>query len=328
MHSVLNVFSWRRAGTGQSHEMQAIFCRLSAISRMLLHPYFIFDRPDCPQVRRGPDPISSGAPLLLVQRFQELLTAFGFGWHVAPCEAEAELAYFQSCGLVDAVVTPYNDALLYGARCIIRSVARSDECEDIELYTSDAIENLASLEWGDLLLIALMSSADNDVDRCLCSTDIACRLTRYGFGRTLFRAAITLQFVEFMEFVAKWRDDVCEVLKTDPHLFLGRRHRDLACVIKEERVEFPDPAILAMYLLPLTSWSNGGHPPVTVVTSRQPDLMSLAMFCSQRLRWPPDTVHSRLMDTWAGTAVRALLQVSLVIVLSMPAQPDCLLSCI
>ncbi|KAI6045366.1 hypothetical protein EDC04DRAFT_2598703, partial [Pisolithus marmoratus] len=82
MHSVLNVFSWRRAGTGQSHEMQAIFCRLSAISRMLLHPYFIFDGPDCPQVRRGPDPISSGAPLLLVQRFQELLTAFGFGWHV------------------------------------------------------------------------------------------------------------------------------------------------------------------------------------------------------------------------------------------------------
>ncbi|KAI5984974.1 hypothetical protein EDC04DRAFT_2914015 [Pisolithus marmoratus] len=257
---------------------------------MLLHPYFIFDRPDCPQVRRGPDPISSGTPLLLMQCFQELLTAFGFGWHMALCEAEAELAYFQPCGLVDAIVMPYNDALLYGAHCIIcSSIPQSDKCKDIELYMSDAIENLASLEWGDLLLIALMSSADNDTDCCLCSMDIACRLTCYSFGRTLFRATIMLQFVEFMEFIAKW-------------------HHDLAHVIKEERIEFPDPAILAMYLLPLTLWSNGSHPPVTIITSCQPDLMSLAMFCSQHLCWPPDMVHSRLMDTWAGMAVRTLLQ--------------------
>ncbi|KAI6027122.1 PIN domain-like protein [Pisolithus marmoratus] len=330
MHALLNVFSWRRAGTGQLHEMQTIFCRLSVISRMLLHPYFIFDRPDCPQVKRGPDPILSAAPSLLVQRFQELLTAFGFGWHVAPCEAEAELAYFQSCGLIDAVVTPYNDALLFGACCVIRSVVnssipQSSECEDIEVYTSDAIENLASLEWGDLLLVALMSNADNDVGCCWCSVDIACRLTCYGLGRTLFRAAITLQFVEFMEFVAKWRDDVCEVLRTDPHLFLGRRHRELAHVIKEERVEFPDPAILAMYLLPLTSWSHGGHPPISIVTSRQPDLMSLATFCSEHLRWPPDTVHSRLMDAWAGTAMRALLQVSLMLCQVCP--PDLIVCC-
>ncbi|KAI6039698.1 PIN domain-like protein, partial [Pisolithus marmoratus] len=326
MGSVLNVFSWRQAGTGQSHDMHIIFCRLSAISWMLLHPYFIFDGPGCPQLRRGPDPISSAAPPLLIQHFQELLTAFGFGWHVAPCEAEAELAYFQSCGLIDAVVTPYNNALLFGARCVIHSISQSSECENMEVYTSDAIENHASLEWGDLLLISLMSSADNDTGCCWCSVDVAHRLTHYGFGRTLFQAAITLQFVEFMEFVAKWRDDICEVLRTDPQLLLGRRHRELARVIKEERVEFPDPAILAMYLLPLTSWSSGGHPPVSIVTSRQPDLMSLAAFCSQRLCWPPDIVHSKLMDAWAGTAIRALLQASLMIVLNSPALSNCPLS--
>ena len=38
----------------------------------------------------------------------------------APGEAEAELAYFRSCGLVDAVVTPYNDTLLFGAPSILR----------------------------------------------------------------------------------------------------------------------------------------------------------------------------------------------------------------
>ncbi|KAI6011163.1 hypothetical protein EDC04DRAFT_2580616 [Pisolithus marmoratus] len=281
--------------------MQTIFCRLSVISHMLIHPYFIFDGPDCPQVRRGPDPILSATLSLLVQCFQELLTAFGFGWHVALCEAEAELAYFQSCGLIDTVVMLYNDALLFGAHCVIHSIPQSNECEDIEVYTSDAIENLASLEWGDLLLVMLMSSADNDVGAL---PNIACQLTHYGFGRTLFQAAITLQFVEFMEFIAKWHDDVCEVLRTDPHLFLGCRHHELACVIKEECIEFPDPAILAMYLLPLTSWLHGGHPPVSIVTSHQPDLMSLATFCLEHLCWPPDMVHSRLMDAWAGTAMR------------------------
>lgn len=111
-----------------------------------------------------------------------------------------------------------------------------------------------------------------------------------------------------MSFVSKWRDSVCEVLRTDPRQFLGRRHYELARIIVEERIEFPDPAVLAMYLLPLTSWSDNGRPPITVVTSRQPDLTSLVEFCSQYLDWPPDIIQSRLVDARAGAAVCALLQ--------------------
>ncbi|KAI6143314.1 hypothetical protein BKA82DRAFT_156622 [Pisolithus tinctorius] len=115
--------------------MPTIFCRLSTISRMLLHPYFVFDGPDCPQIKRGKDVLGWSPPSLLVQRFQELLMAFGFGWHVvgcslwislntnaihqAPGEAEAELSCLQSCGFIDAVVTPYNDTLLFGATCVL-----------------------------------------------------------------------------------------------------------------------------------------------------------------------------------------------------------------
>ncbi|KAI6149143.1 PIN domain-like protein [Pisolithus tinctorius] len=315
MFSLLNVFSWRRAGTGQSHEMPTIFRRLSTISRMLLHPYFVFDGPDCPQIKRGKDVGGWSPPSLLVQRFQELLTAFGFDWHVAPGEAEAELSCLQSCGFIDAVVTPYNDTLLFGATCVLRSI-RGDE--DVEVYSAEAIENSAALEWGDLLLITLMSSADSDTGCRWCDTDVARRLVDYGFGRTLLEAAISLQFVEFMEFVAKWRDNVCEVLRTDPQHFLGRRYHELARIIKEERFEFPDPAILAMYLSPLTSWSDDGHSPITCVTSRQPNLTALAAFCSQRLGWPPDTVQSALMDACAGAAMRALLQVSFAIMPNMP----------
>ena len=141
--------------------------------------------------------------------------------------------------------------------------------------------------------------------------DIACRLAQYGFGRTLLQAAVMLQFVEFMDFVAKWHVDVCEVLKMDPRHLLRHMQHELARVIVEEHIEFPDLAVLGMYLLPLTSWSDGGHPPVPAVTSCQPNLVSLVAFCSQRLCWPVDTIQSRLMDVHAGTAMRALLQVRL-----------------
>ncbi|KAI6138177.1 PIN domain-like protein [Pisolithus tinctorius] len=331
MHSLLNVFSWRQAGTGRSHEIRTIFHRLSSISQMPLHPYFVFDGPDCPQLKRGKDIVCTRYPPLLVQRFQELLTAFGFNWHTAPGEAEAELACLQSCALIDVVVTLYNDALLFGATCIIRrcghflttdsGIPPSGKYEDMQLYSSDALQNCTGLEWGDLLLVTLMSSVDSETGCRWCSTDVARRLVNYGFGKTLFEAAIMLQFVEFMEFVARWRDDVCEVLRTDPQHLLGRRHHELARIIVEERIEFPDPAVLVMYLLPLTSWSEGRHPPVAAVRSCQPDLASLAEFCSRRLGWSPDTIRSRLMGVCAGAAMRALLQVSLTIVLNPPIPP-------
>ncbi|KAI6146874.1 PIN domain-like protein, partial [Pisolithus tinctorius] len=303
------------ASTGQSHEMPTIFRHLSTISWMLLHPYFVFDGPDCPQIKRGKDVLGWSTPLLLVQRFQELLMAFGFDWHVAPGEAEAELSCLQSCGFIDAVVTPYNNTLLFGATCILHSIHGD---KDVEVYLAEAIEDSATLEWGDLLLITLMSSADSDTGCRWCDTDVACQLVDYGFGRTLLEAAISLQFVEFMEFVTKWCDNVCEVLRTDPQHFLGHRYHELARVIKEERFEFPDPTILAVYLSPLTSWSDNGHPPITCVTSCQPNLTTLAAFCSQCLGWPPDTVQSALMDACAGAAMRALLQVSFAIMPNMP----------
>ncbi|KIO07394.1 hypothetical protein M404DRAFT_23895 [Pisolithus tinctorius Marx 270] len=227
-----------------------------------------------------------------------------FNWHVAPGEADVELANLQSYGLIEAVVTLYNDVLLFGVTCIIRSISGtpySTRYEDILVYSSKDIENCASLELGDLYLILLMSSVDAETGNQWCSMDVARRLAKYGFGRSLLRVATTLQFAKFMSFVSKWHDSL-----------LGHRHYELACIIVEECIEFPDPAVLAMYLLPLTSWLDNGHPPVTVVMSRQPDLTSLVEFCSQHLDWPPDIIQSRLVDAHAGAAVRALIQLSIV----------------
>ncbi|KIN96439.1 hypothetical protein M404DRAFT_117242, partial [Pisolithus tinctorius Marx 270] len=268
-----------------------IFHHLSSISQMPLHLYFVFNGLDCPQLKRGKDIICTCYPPLLMQCFQELLMAFGFNWHMALGEAEVELTCLQSCALIDVVVTPYNNVLLFGATCIVHSgIPPSGKYEDMQLYSSDTLQNCTSLEWGDLLLVMLMNSVDSETGCWWCSTDVACRLVNYGFGKTLFEATIMLQFVEFMEFVTRWHDDVCEVLRMDPQHLLGCRHHKLAHIIVEECIEFPDPAVLAIYLLPLTSWSEGCHPPVAAMRSCQPDLALLAEFCLWHLGWSPDTI--------------------------------------
>ncbi|KAI6001617.1 hypothetical protein F5J12DRAFT_784134 [Pisolithus orientalis] len=168
---------------------------------------------DCLQLKRGEDIIGSTSPHLLVQHFQELLLMFGFNWHME--RQRQNLACLQSCKLINAVIMPYNNALLFGMTHVVCRF------EDMQVYSSEAIEDCASLEWG---------------------------LVHYGFGRTLFQATITLQFVEFMEFVTKWHNDVCEILRMDPQHLLGHRYHELAHIIKEECVEFPNPAILAILI--------------------------------------------------------------------------------
>jgi len=142
-----------------------------------------------------------------------------------------------------------------------------------------------------------------------CTTNIARRLTQYGLGRSLLSAALTLPFAEFMAFHVKWRKQLCEVLERDPQGHLGRTYYKLARVINEERTEFPNPAVIAAYVLPLTSWSDGGQPPVSVVTSRQPDLAALAAFSSGYLGWSAEIIQMKLTQPRVGTVIRALLQV-------------------
>ena len=77
-----NVFTWHQAGTGRLHEMPMIFTWLSEILQMPIHPYFIINGPDHPQLNGGDECIYRTGPPLLVECFQKLLDAFGFSWHM------------------------------------------------------------------------------------------------------------------------------------------------------------------------------------------------------------------------------------------------------
>ncbi|KAL4077980.1 PIN domain-like protein [Scleroderma citrinum] len=87
------------------------------ISQMLLHTHFVFDGPQRPKLKCGKH--VKNAPHFLTQCFQELLSTFGFTWHEAPGEAEAELAKLNAVSIIDAVFLDDSDILLFGALCVI-----------------------------------------------------------------------------------------------------------------------------------------------------------------------------------------------------------------
>ncbi|KAL4069254.1 PIN domain-like protein [Scleroderma citrinum] len=125
---------------------------------MLLHTHFIFDGPQRPKLKHGKH--VKNAPHFLTQRFQELLSAFGFTWHEAPGKAEAELAKLNAVGIIDAVFSDDSDILLFGAPCMIQSSLQHEHYNIIKVFMEDALEHRAHLTQGGLLLIALMSGSD------------------------------------------------------------------------------------------------------------------------------------------------------------------------
>ncbi|KAL4065527.1 PIN domain-like protein [Scleroderma yunnanense] len=128
---------------------------------MLLHTHFVFNGPQRPKLKCGKH--VKNAPHFLTQHFQELLSAFGFTWHKALGEAEAELAKLNTVGIIDAIFSDDSDILLFGAPCMIQSSLQHECYNVIEVFMEDALEHGAHLTQGGLLLIALMSSCNYDV---------------------------------------------------------------------------------------------------------------------------------------------------------------------
>lgn len=56
----------------------------------------------------------------LVGSFCNVISAFGIEWRKAPGEAEAELAYLNRVGIIDAIITDDVDAFVFGAVTVIR----------------------------------------------------------------------------------------------------------------------------------------------------------------------------------------------------------------
>jgi Holliday junction resolvase YEN1 len=131
---------WGREG--ENPQLRTIMFRIVKLVNSPFLPLFVFDGPGRPSEKRGKKVHKRRAPAL-VEGIKRLITAFGLEWrtvshlpfiHVpsvslifvslidskAPGEAEAELAYLNSIGVIDGIISDDVDAFLFGAKVIIR----------------------------------------------------------------------------------------------------------------------------------------------------------------------------------------------------------------
>lgn len=113
------LFHAQQSSGGANPYLRLLFYRLAKLLTLPVLPLFVFDGPSRPTWKRGKQ--VKGRQHAIEQPFTQLIEAFGYQWHRAPGEAEAELAYLSQKGLVDAVLTDDSDALLFGSQVLIRN---------------------------------------------------------------------------------------------------------------------------------------------------------------------------------------------------------------
>lgn len=113
------LFHALQSSGGANPHLRLLFYRLAKLLSLPVLPVFVFDGPKRPTWKRGK--LVSGRQQVIEEPFSYLIEAFGYQWHRAPGEAEAELAYLNQVNLIDAVLTDDSDALLFGAHVVIRN---------------------------------------------------------------------------------------------------------------------------------------------------------------------------------------------------------------
>lgn len=133
--------------------------------RMNIQPIFIFDGPSRPWKRGG---VAGRVDWKKIDLLRKTLNMLKIPHHRAPAEAEAECARLNELGIVDAVWTDDGDALMFGAKVLIKehregrgnTAKKSDTL--VRIYRADVIEQKHRIDRQGLILFALLSGGDYD----------------------------------------------------------------------------------------------------------------------------------------------------------------------
>ena len=180
------------AGQGGSNPaIRTFYYRLLRLLSTSIQPLFVFDGPHKPPFKRGKKTGQHGAcvPNLLTK---QLLKLFGYPFHMAPGEAEAECALLQREGIVDAVLSEDVDTLMFGCGTTLRNWssegARGNKSPThVSVYDAKATRSGKSgLDREGMVLVALMSGGDYITEGIPgCGIKVACEAARAGFGKAL-----------------------------------------------------------------------------------------------------------------------------------------------
>ncbi|KAJ7471496.1 PIN domain-like protein [Mycena galericulata] len=264
--------------------LEKLFYQLCNFSLAPITYVFVFDGPGRPSAKRGTRVVHRETELL--QDLKAMIVAFGFYYYEAPGEAEAELAQLNENGCIDGIITEDSDALVFGARCVIRTLGPTVQHNSL-IYDLEAMENTEGVSLGkdDLLLCALLLGGDYGPGISGAGTTIARALAAHGFGRDLVEILRSLTGSDLSRQLTQWRADLRKELRENTSGLLDKRHPKLANSIPDT---FPSVRISNLYLNPLTSGSPhflGPMPNVTDWRPREPNIPAISASCTSKFGW-------------------------------------------
>lgn len=234
---------------GTNPALRTLYYRLLRLLSISVQPLFVFDGPHKPPVKRNKQTGRGGAsiPDLMTK---ELLKLFGFAYHTAPGEAEAECALLQREGIVDAVLSEDVDTLMFGSGLTFRSWSSEKKSgagtpTHVNVYDAKATKaGKSGLDREGMILVALMSGGDYKTEGIPgCGVKVACEAARAGFGKRLCQIRR-----EDASAYDDWRADLAHELFTNESKFFRTKRKALQ--IPED---FPDRKVLGYYTHPVVS---------------------------------------------------------------------------
>lgn len=238
-------FQCEAAQGGDNASLRTFYARLCRLANAGVRAVFVFDGPDKPSYKRGKRTHASRIDHTALKTLVEL---FGYMVWQAPGEAEAECAYLQMSGYVDAVLSDDVDALIFGATRVYRCWAAvlgpgslsSKSLNHTLCYTREAVEEKCGLTRSGLILVALLAGGDYHpagVPRCGIKT--AVEIAKAGFGDSL---------LQNLDEIDEWKRTLAYALKINSENRFRQKHKALR--IPDS---FPNLEILKYYTHPVVS---------------------------------------------------------------------------
>ncbi|KAL8724583.1 MAG: hypothetical protein Q9166_007859 [cf. Caloplaca sp. 2 TL-2023] len=236
---------------GNNPALRTLYYRLLRLLSLSIKPLFVFDGPNKPTFKRN---VRTGTQSAALPNFitKQLLKLFGFPYHTAPGEAEAECALLQKEGIVDAVLSEDVDTMMFGCTVHLRNwssenVRGNKTPTHVNVYRAEATKKGKSgLDSEGMILIALMSGGDYiPAGIPGCGIKTGCEAARAGFGGDLCRLSRS-DTVGFNQ----WRERLKYELRINESGFFRARHNALARAMPDK---FPDKTVLRYYTHPAVS---------------------------------------------------------------------------
>lgn len=233
---------------GKNPALRTLFFRLLKLLALPINPIFVYDGKDKPLTKRGRT-VSRYGVCVPNELSKNLVARFQFPYHTAPGEAEAECAFLQSHGIVDAVMSQDVDAIMFGSTVTLRDWSKEGSKGNkapthVNMLEQARIKDVTGLDPAGMILVALLSGGDYHDGLPGFGSGLSCQIARAGFAEEL--VAIVRSGDE--QGLTEWRERLRYELETNESGYFLRRNSKVT--IPED---FPDRTVMGYYLNPAVS---------------------------------------------------------------------------